>query len=173
MLGRLGWRPARVERAGPGSPRVDPKASTAASHGNPYREFLERMYDGRSEPFPLAQQIGLEFLELERGRAVLALSMDERFHNPMGVVHGGVIFGLLDTAMGFAATTLLEGKTWAGTVDVKVSFLRSVSDGRVRAEGRVVRQGRTVLHLEAKAWDDAGELIAQALGTALVVEDTR
>lgn len=127
------------------------------------------MFRNEVPPFPLARRLGLRFLNLKRGRAVLELPVTRRHLNPLGVVHGGVVFGLLDTAMGFAATSLLKGSSKVGTVQANVNFLHAVAGGRLRAEGRVVREGRNLIHAEGRLWDQSGRKIAYAFSSMLVV----
>ncbi len=129
------------------------------------------MYRGEEPLFSLAREAGVRFVDFGPGRAVFEVEITPRFHNPSGVAHGGVLFGLLDTCMGFAATSVLEGPTWASTVSVTIHFLRAVREGRVRCEGTVARRGRSILHLEGNAWNDKDELVAQALAAAAIVED--
>lgn len=134
---------------------------------NPNRRLLEEMFEGTRPLFALGQRAGLRFTGFKEGMAELELEVRPEHHNPFHVVHGGVIFGLLDTAMGFAATSVLVDDEVAQTVDVKINFVKALTQGRLRATSKVLRRGRTVCHLEASALDDQDELVAQALGIAL------
>jgi uncharacterized protein (TIGR00369 family) len=63
---------------------------------------------------------------IEPGHATFVMEADERHHNPMGTMHGGIFCDLADAAMGFAyASTLNEGETFT-TVELKINFLRAV-----------------------------------------------
>jgi uncharacterized protein (TIGR00369 family) len=76
-------------------------------------------------------------IEVEPGRAVMALEAGERHANPMGTLHGGVLCDLADAAMGMAyAATLDEGETFT-TLELKINFLKPVRTGRLTAVGHV------------------------------------
>ena len=75
-----------------------------------------------------------------------------------------MIVTLLDVCMGSAAVTVDPEAKGIVTAALSVSFFRS-ADGALRAEGRVLRGGRSIVHCEGEVRDAAGELVAKALGT--------
>jgi uncharacterized protein (TIGR00369 family) len=120
-------------------------------------------------PPPVAELIGLELLSAADGRSEFALEADRRHWNPMGTVHGGILCDLADAAMGVAfASTLEEGETFT-TLELRISFLRPVWEGRLTATGRVVSRGRTVGLAECDVVDAAGRLLARASSTCMVL----
>ena len=71
-----------------------------------------------------------------------SLDADERHHNPMGTLHGGVLCDIADVAMGLAyGSTLEEGETFT-TLELKINFLRPVRSARLVADGLVVQRGK-------------------------------
>jgi uncharacterized protein (TIGR00369 family) len=107
---------------------------------------------------------------IEPGRAIFALEADERYHNPMGTVHGGIYCDLADAAMGFAyAATLGEGETFT-TVELKINFFRPVRQGRLTAEARVVRAGANLGYVECDVTDGEGRLVARAASTCMKLQ---
>jgi acyl-CoA thioesterase len=112
-----------------------------------------------------ARLLGLEFVGAERGAATLALEAREDLTRMGGILHGGAIVSLLDSAAAFAALTLLEPGTTTVTVDLTTHFLRPVSAGRIEARARVIRQGRRVSIISAEATDQTGRLVATATTT--------
>jgi uncharacterized protein (TIGR00369 family) len=104
---------------------------------------------------------------IESGRAVFEMEVDERHHNPMGTLHGGVYCDLADAAMGFAyAATLGEGESFT-TVELKINFLRAVRKGRLTAEAKVVKAGSTLGYVECDVTDQNGKLVAKAASTCI------
>jgi len=90
--------------------------------------------------------------------------------NPTGVLHGGVLMGLADSAMGMTMCALLApGQTGTNT-DLQVRFLRPTKAGRLTATTRVVRRGRRTAVLECDVTDAAGKLVARASSTFLLLE---
>ena len=94
----------------------------------------EKMLRGEVPPPPITRLLGFVVKSVEPGRAVFEMEVDERHHNPMGTLHGGVYCDLADAAMGYAyAATLGEGETFT-TVELKINFLRAVRKATLTAE---------------------------------------
>ena len=126
-----------------------------------------QIMNGERETFPLARLVGLVLREIEPGRAVFELRADERHHNPMGTLHGGVSCDLADSAMGWAyAATLAEGEVFT-TIEMKINFLRAVRQGTLTAEAKVVKAGMTLGYVECEVKDEQGRLVAKAASTCL------
>ncbi len=129
------------------------------------REMLQR---GAPSP-PIAQLIGFELTEIEPGQATIELETSERHFNPMGTVHGGVFCDIADAAMGLAYATQLEDDETYVTVEIKVNYLRPVWKSRLRAEGTVVKAGRTIGLAECTITDEEGRLVAKASSTLMTL----
>ncbi|MEZ5239303.1 MAG: PaaI family thioesterase [Microthrixaceae bacterium] len=116
--------------------------------------------------FPLRSFLGMEMSEAgEPGRASACLEVGDQHLNPNGMVHGAVLFALLDTAMGSAAMSVLPEGQYATSVDLQLRFVRPASGGRLVAEVEVLKQGRNVMHLEGRVTDGGERLVSTAAGT--------
>ncbi len=135
-------------------------------------DFFEAMQaalrgEGLPPAPPIGQVLGFTTQAVSVGHATLQLDADERFANPMGTLHGGVLCDLADAAMGTAyATTLEKGETFT-TLELKINFMKPIWRARLRAEGHVVKRGRTVGLVEADIFDEGGSLVARASSTCL------
>jgi uncharacterized protein (TIGR00369 family) len=130
-------------------------------------EHGQKIMRGELPPPPIARLLGFVMTSIEPGRAVFEMAVDERHHNPMGTLHGGVYCDLADAAMGFAyGATLGEGETFT-TVELKINFLRAVRAGTLTAAARVVRAGSTLGYVECDVNDQAGRLVARASSTCI------
>lgn len=102
--------------------------------------------------------LGMELLEVARGRAVLAMRIDEHMVNGHGIAHGGFIFTLADSAFAFACN-------WTGEVTVaahcQITYLRPAKLGqRLVAEAvETFREGRNGV-TDVRVLNEAGETIA-------------
>src|SRR2546427_7480693 len=124
-------------------------------------EHGQKVMRGELTPPPIARLLGFVMKSLEPGHAVFEMAVDERHHNPMGTLHGGIYCDLADAAMGFAyASTLDEGETFT-TIELKINFLRAVRKGILTAEARVVKAGSTLGYVECEVKDQAGKLVAK------------
>src|SRR3954465_1606668 len=114
---------------------------------------------------PAGRHIGFALREIEPGRALFVMDVDERHHNPMGTLHGGIYCDIADAAMGFAyGATLGEGESFT-TVELKINFLRAVRKGTITAEGKVLKAGSTLGYAECEVKDHDGRLVARASST--------
>lgn len=115
---------------------------------------------------PYNDHMGFCVASLDADVAVLDGAVDERLHNPMGVLHGGVLAGIADSAMGALMTHNLEPGERCTNVDVHIRFLQPVVAGSIRAEARFTRRGRSASVLEATVSHD-GQVVAMATSTFL------
>lgn len=131
-------------------------------------EFFGRWFRPEIPPPPaIVVLFGMEWVEMERSRAVLALEPAEWMFNPIGSIHGGIAATLLDTVLASAVHTTLPAGTGYATTDLQTRFIRAMSTrtGRVLATGTVVHAGRRHATAEGRIEVEAtGKLIAT--GTA-------
>jgi acyl-CoA thioesterase len=119
--------------------------------------------------FPLRTYIGMDLDSPEPGHTLASVTIADEHLNPNGVVHGGVIFTMVDTAMGGACMGVLGDGEICASIEVQVRFLRAVSTGEIVADTTVLRQGRRVIQLESRVIDQQGILIATAAGSFAVI----
>ena len=107
----------------------------------------------------------------EPGRTVWQMSADERFANPAGIVQGGFVGAMADSAMGAATITYARAagrRVISSNVEMKTSFLAPVRVGATLVcTARVVSGGSRVAFAEAEVVDDAGTVVARASSTYL------
>ncbi len=101
------------------------------------------------------------------------MSLATRPHhlNPVGIVHGGMIGVLADTATGLAYRTVLEPGTTHVTSHLSVTFLAPGRIERLTARGRVLKAGRRFSYAEAEVLDETGTLLARAAATFTVMPE--
>jgi uncharacterized protein (TIGR00369 family) len=127
---------------------------------------LAKLHSDQGDP-PAGRLIGFSLREIEPGRALFAMHVEERHHNPMGTLHGGIYCDIADAAMGMAyAATLGEGESFT-TIELKINFLRAVREGPLTAEGKVVKAGSTLGYVECEVKDGDGKLVAKASSTCI------
>jgi uncharacterized protein (TIGR00369 family) len=116
---------------------------------------------------PFARLMGFELEHVEPGLAVMSLEIRDDLKQNHGVVHGGAIASLIDTATAFAIILLLAKDERCTTVDLTVNYLRPLTAGRATAKARVLRAGRRVVVVSADVLDDDKNLTATALSSYL------
>lgn len=115
-----------------------------------------------------AKQFGFILDTAEAGHVVLEMPVDERHKQIHGVVHGGVIAALADTAGGLATYMACPRGSRVATIEMKINYLEAVSSGTVRAEARVVRLGAHIAVVDCDVRDETRRLVGKALMTFFV-----
>jgi uncharacterized protein (TIGR00369 family) len=111
------------------------------------------------------QLLGIELDLIEPGRAKLSVDVTENLRQLAGVMHGGAIATLIDTAVAFAILGASEPGARFTTVEMKVNYLSSIREGRATAEARLIRDGRRIVVADCDVYDDQGRLAAKGLLT--------
>ncbi len=135
------------------------------------RDLLEAALRGVVPPPPYPRLLNMRFTAVSDGTATFEMPVSTELYNPNGVVHGGAIASLADSAMGFAVySTLAAGENFT-TAEIHVNFLRpaTVESGTLHSTGRVIHRGRQVAVAQAEVVDGQGEVIATASSTNLVL----
>ncbi len=136
-------------------------------------ESAEKILRGEISPPPIARLLGFALRAIEPGRAVFEMEVDERHHNPMGTLHGGIYCDLADAAMGYAyAATLGEGEAFT-TVELKINFFRPMRRGKLIAEANLIKAGSTLGYVECDVKEQNGKLVAKAASTCMKLPAAR
>ncbi|WP_240619644.1 PaaI family thioesterase [Blastococcus sp. TF02-8] len=118
---------------------------------------------------PLHRFLGVELRDEQDPAAGIRFEVGTASANPAQLLHGGVVYALLDVASFLALLPALGPDEHAVTHDVAASLLRPVSSGRtVEVTGTVLRRGRAVAFMRAEATVD-GVLVATGQVTKSVV----
>jgi uncharacterized protein (TIGR00369 family) len=138
--------------------------------GKTGREILQAIIDGKLPQAPISQTLSFWITEVGDGFAAFEGEPGQHLLNPMGGVHGGWALTLIDSAGGCAGHSLLPAGSTYSTIETKGNFVRPITKdtGRVRAEARVVAQGRQVISSEAKVLGRDGKVLAHGTTTILI-----
>ena len=119
---------------------------------------------------PYARLLGLELGEVSSGAVSLHLDVRDELRQNQGVVHGGAVASLIDTAAAFAVLTQLEIGERVTTTDLTIHYLRPASSGRLTAQARIVRSGRRLFVLLVEVTNDQQILVATAVTTYIKLQ---
>jgi uncharacterized protein (TIGR00369 family) len=115
------------------------------------------------------QLFGYELDAIGEGKATMSLRVMDRHKQIHGVVHGGILASLADTAGAMAAYPLLPKGTRLATVEMTINYLEPVDRGPIIAEALVLRLGRTLAVAECEIKDAEGKLAAKSLLTFAIM----
>jgi uncharacterized protein (TIGR00369 family) len=135
-------------------------------------EFVRGLVDGTLPLNMIAQTLGYDVIEVEKGRLVVTVEPGEVHLNPYGAVHGGLTATLLDSCMGLAVQSTLDKGFAQTTVEFKIALMRPITPetGRIKAEGIVLNCGRRIGTSEGRLTDGIGRLLAHGTSTRLIFE---
>lgn len=134
----------------------------------PNPAYLQALQDSvRTAAYP--QLIGMTLAAIKFDGCRIELELGERHLQPFGIVHGGVLATLIDTATFWAGFLRLPEDAGLVNVDLKLNYLKAVTRGPLRAEGRCLRAGRQISYAEASVFDQAGELVAHGTSTLMAL----
>ena len=109
-----------------------------------------------------AKFLGLELCELKSGEVTVCLNVRDELKQNHGVVHGGAIASLIDTASAFVILTKIDQHEKVTTTDLPIHYLRPITDGRMLARARIIRGGRRRFVVNVEVEND-GRLAATAV----------
>jgi uncharacterized protein (TIGR00369 family) len=134
--------------------------------------FLKALFAGELPVPPFSATTDVYGVEAEAGRVVFVGQPSENFSNPFGIVHGGWMSTIMDSALGCAVLSALGPGKGFTTIELKVNFVRPVTaaTGEVRCVGTLVHQGGRILTSEAKLTDGRGRLLAHGTSTCMAID---
>ena len=115
--------------------------------------------------------LGASLQAVEPGRVVIELPFSQHLTQQHGFLHAGMVAAALDSACGYAASTLMPAEAGVLTIEFKINLLAPAQGERFRMVGEVLKPGRTVTVTEGKAWaiDAQGrEKLVATLGATLM-----
>lgn len=151
--------------------KFDPQAAAQRLTSMTGLEAMQSLIEGQHSVPSIGATLGFTLAEVEDGKAVFVGEPSDRVFNPLGIVHGGWALTLVDSCTGCAAHTTLPAGVGYTSVETKVNFVRAITPatGQVRAEGRVVARGRTIMTAEGALTDSKGKLLAPGASTLMVL----
>jgi len=118
---------------------------------------------------PFFRHLSMTIREMNIGSAVVDLEVDTEHLQAFGYVHGGVYASAIDTAAFWSAFCELEEGTGITTVDLKVNYLAPVKTGKLTAEGKRIKMGKTLGLAEATVKDAQGRVVAHGTSTLIIL----
>lgn len=91
---------------------------------------------GLPKTFPVADFLGINFINQSNGHAVAEFRAGAQHANPMGTLHGGILRDLANAALGVAFASTLQREASFTTLELKITFLRPVLEGALESGSR-------------------------------------
>jgi uncharacterized protein (TIGR00369 family) len=133
------------------------------------RAVAEGLTDLPVDTNPAFREFGARLVRAEAGRVVMRFDLDERWLQGNGVLHGGIVGTLLDSAMAYAVMSTLRPGEVTATVSLTVNFLAAASVSDTEVEAEVEKRGRSLAFLRARLTSATGSVCATATATFAIV----
>ncbi len=118
---------------------------------------------------PYFRLLGMEVVELAGGYARIIVPVEEKLNSLLGVLHGGVLSSLADSAVAMALSTIIEPDEKPVTVEININYLGLVQGDQAIAEARIISRGRTIAVGDVDITDKSGHLVAKSRATYMIV----
>ena len=114
--------------------------------------------------------IGAALASVEPGEVTIELAWAEALTQQHGFLHAGIVATALDSACGYAGSSLMPADAAILTIEYKINLLAPARGQRFRMEGVVLKPGRTITVSEGKAWaiDDGREKLIATMNATLM-----
>jgi uncharacterized protein (TIGR00369 family) len=116
--------------------------------------------------------IGATLAEITPGRVVIELPWQQALTQQHGFLHAGMVATALDSACGYAGSTLMPADAGILTIEYKINLLAPAQGERFRMEGAVVKPGRTITVAEGRAYalhEGREKLVATMAATLMTI----
>ena len=134
----------------------------------PNDDYINKLIDMvNTSPYP--KHLRMQLVSISVDQAVVKLNTEQCHLQPFGVVHGGVLATLIDTATFWSVFLRLPEDAGLVNIDLKLNYLKSISSGLMTVQGRCIRAGRTINYAEASVKDKEGNLVAHGTSTLMVL----
>jgi 1,4-dihydroxy-2-naphthoyl-CoA hydrolase len=124
--------------------------------------------DGLVALMPFAAGLGLRLEEASADRVVAILPWSPSLCTTAGILHGGALMSLADTAGALVAFLGLADGQSTATISSSTQLFCPVSAGSGRAEALPLHRGRTTVTAQTSMYDSADRLVAQTTQTQVI-----
>jgi len=119
---------------------------------------------------PYYRLLGIRIVELGSRYSRVELDVEEKLMNPFGSVHGGAYASLIDAAAYWCTYVDREEGAGCTSLDLSVTNLSMTRSGKLIAEGRAIKEGRSICMTEVEVRDQTGKIIAHGTSKLLMLQ---
>ena len=139
----------------------------------PLKESYEKALRRAVERAPYYQLLQITLEKIDEGFARFHMPFRKELTQAYGVVHGGAIASLADTAVAFALMTIVQPGERVTTAEFKINFLSSVYNGEMIGEARIVNKGKKLVMADMEVKNGEGKLVAKGIATYMILTSSK
>ena len=134
------------------------------------QDFIGKQFS--SSPSPYGHWLSGKVVSVDERSVELEFSVRKEMTNPVGMLHGGVICGMIDECMGINFFCLAL-ECFYPSINLNVDFFTAVKEGeKVVVRTQVIKQGKSIMNIKAEVFNSKQRLVAQA-SSNLAASDIR
>lgn len=107
-------------------------------------------------------------VEDDDGNVGVVMELSSNLMQFYRTIHGGAIAGLLDACIATAVNHQISDQEGAATMEMKINYLRPVSEGRLWGKGKIIHKGRKIVVGQGEIKDDTGQIVAFGTATFMI-----
>jgi uncharacterized protein (TIGR00369 family) len=134
-------------------------------------DYMDQIVKGTAEPPPMVTTLKLPPIEgWEPGRVWGTWDVDPAVFHAMGAVFGGYLAALADSFVSLAMFSTMPDDEVFTTADLRISFFRPVTGGKIDIVAEVLNRTRRMAHVEAVFVNDRDKIVAKATATKIITK---
>lgn len=118
---------------------------------------------------PYYRLLGMEITDMREGESVIRMPFRKELTHPYGIVHGGAIASLADSAVAMALISMVGWRDRITTIEFKINFLASISEGELTAQAKIIHRGSQTAVGDVAITNAEGKLVAKAVATYIIL----
>lgn len=119
---------------------------------------------------PYLSLLSMKIREIGAGFSRAEVDLENKHMNPFGALHGGVYSSLIDTAAYWSAYCEIEENAGFTSIDLNVNNLAMITAGKIIAQGRSIKIGKTLCLTEATVRDETGRILAHGTSKLMILQ---
>lgn len=125
------------------------------------------------ESTPFYKLLGMKLIHLEDGKASVSISPKQELTQYLNTLHGAAITAAADSAVAFALLSKVKPGKTVTTVELKINFLKAVTQSNITANANVIHVGRRIALGDVEVVDSNKSLVAKCLATYMILKSSK
>ncbi len=114
-----------------------------------------------AQPLPFYELLNMKISEISKGKAILEMTLKDEMKIPGGVMYGGAIASIADSAVAIALFSLVGQDTKVATIDLNINYLEPVRSD-ITAKAEIIHKGSKIATGEVEITDEENKTVAKA-----------
>jgi acyl-CoA thioesterase len=128
------------------------------------KKYLNKIR-GVTNRSPFYQLLGMKVLEIRGGKCTIEMPFRKELTHPYGIVHGGAIASLANSAVAMALISLVKPNDRITTIEFKINFFAPIRQGKLTAKAKIIHRGSKTAVGDVVVIDDEGRLVSKVIAT--------